>query len=84
MLEILVQSLGWENPLEEEMAVHSSFLPEKSHSASFHVLIIHLDIFLRGVFKSAHCCTGVFALLLSLRVLYSRYKFFFRVTSFLL
>ena len=47
------------------MAVHSSFLPEKSHSASFHVLIIHLDIFLKGVFKSAHCCTGVFALLLS-------------------
>ena len=44
MLEILVQSLGWEDALEDEMAVHSSFMPEKSHSASFHVLIIHLDI----------------------------------------
>ena len=65
MQEMQVRSRGREDPLEEEMAVHSSFLPEKSHSASFHVLIIHLDIFLKGVFKSAHCCTGVFALLLS-------------------
>ena len=65
MLEILAQSLGWEDPQEEEMAVHSSFLPEKSHSASFHVLIIHLDIFVRGVFMSPQCHTRVFALLLS-------------------
>ena len=26
MLETLVQSLGWEDPLEEEMATHSSIL----------------------------------------------------------
>ena len=26
-----VQSLGWEDPLEEEMATHSSILPGKSH-----------------------------------------------------
>ena len=26
-----VQSLGWEDPLEEEMAIHSSILPGKSH-----------------------------------------------------
>ena len=26
MQETLVQSLGWENPLEEEMATHSSIL----------------------------------------------------------
>ena len=26
MLEILVQSLGWEDPLEEEMETHSSIL----------------------------------------------------------
>ena len=26
-----VQSLGWEDPLEEEMATHSVFLPGESH-----------------------------------------------------
>ena len=26
-----VQSLGWEDPLEKEMAAHSSILAEKSH-----------------------------------------------------
>ena len=26
-----VQSLGWEDPLEKEMAIHSSILPGKSH-----------------------------------------------------
>ena len=26
-----VQSLGWEDPLEEGMATHSVFLPGKSH-----------------------------------------------------
>ena len=31
MQEIQVQSLGWEDPLEKEMATHSSILPEKSH-----------------------------------------------------
>ena len=31
MQETLVQSLGWEDPLEEEMATHSSILPGKSH-----------------------------------------------------
>ena len=31
--ETLVLSLGWEDPLEEEMATHSiPFLPEKSHA----------------------------------------------------
>jgi len=29
--ESQVQSLGWEDPLEEEMATHSSLLAEKSH-----------------------------------------------------
>ena len=29
--ETQVQSLGWEDPLEEEMATHSVFLPGKSH-----------------------------------------------------
>ena len=32
MQETQVQSLGWEDPLEKEMATHSIvFLPEKSH-----------------------------------------------------
>ena len=26
-----VQSMGWEDPLEEEMATHSTFLPGESH-----------------------------------------------------
>ena len=29
--ETWVQSLGWEDPLEKEMAIHSSILPGKSH-----------------------------------------------------
>ena len=29
--ETRVLSLGWEDPLEEELATHSSILPEKSH-----------------------------------------------------
>ena len=29
--EMWVQSLGWENPLEKEMAITSVFLPGKSH-----------------------------------------------------
>ena len=31
MQEMQVQSLGWEDPLEEEMATHSSILPWESH-----------------------------------------------------
>ena len=31
MQETQVQSLGWEDPLEKEMATHSVFLPGKSH-----------------------------------------------------
>ena len=31
MQEIWVQSLGWEDPLEKEMATHSVLLPGKSH-----------------------------------------------------
>ena len=31
MQEMWVQSLGWEDPLEEEMATHSSILTRKSH-----------------------------------------------------
>ena len=31
MQETRIQSLGREDPLEEEMAIHSIFLPEKSH-----------------------------------------------------
>ena len=30
-LETQFQSLGWEDPLEEEMATHSTFLPGESH-----------------------------------------------------
>ena len=30
MWESWVQSLGWENPLEEGMATHPAFLPEES------------------------------------------------------
>ena len=30
MWEIWVQSLGWEVPLEQEMATHSTFLPRES------------------------------------------------------
>ena len=30
MQDTWVQSLGWEYPLEEGMAAHSSFLPEES------------------------------------------------------
>ena len=29
--ETWVQTLGWEDPLEKEMAIHSSILPGKSH-----------------------------------------------------
>ena len=29
--ETRVQSLGWEDPLEKEMALYSSILPGKSH-----------------------------------------------------
>ena len=31
MWETWVRSLGWEDPLEKEMAIHSSILPGKSH-----------------------------------------------------
>ena len=31
MYEIWVQSLGWEDPLEEGMATHFSLLPGESH-----------------------------------------------------
>ena len=31
MRETRVQSLGWEDPLEKEMATHSIFMPGKSH-----------------------------------------------------
>ena len=31
MQEIRVQSLGWEDPLEKEMATHSVFLPGEFH-----------------------------------------------------
>ena len=31
MWETWVWSLGWEDPLEKEMATHSSILPGKSH-----------------------------------------------------
>ena len=31
MPETQVQSLGWEGPLEKEMATHSSGLPQKFH-----------------------------------------------------
>ena len=27
----MVRSMGWEDPLEKEMATHSSILPGKSH-----------------------------------------------------
>ena len=31
MQETWIQSLGWEDALEKEMATHSTFLPGKSH-----------------------------------------------------
>ena len=31
MRETQVQSLGWKDPLEKEMAAHSNILPGKSH-----------------------------------------------------
>ena len=31
MQEVWVRSLGWEDPLEEKMATHSSILAGKSH-----------------------------------------------------
>ena len=31
MLETQVRALGWEDPLEKEMAIHSSILPRKFH-----------------------------------------------------
>ena len=31
MRETWARSLGWEDPLEEDMATHSSILPGKSH-----------------------------------------------------
>ena len=31
MQETQVQSLGWDDPLEKEMATHSVFLPRKSY-----------------------------------------------------
>jgi len=31
MQETWVRSLGWEDPLEKEMAIHSSILPGKFH-----------------------------------------------------
>ena len=31
MRETWVRAAGWEDPLEEEMAIHSSTLPGKSH-----------------------------------------------------
>ena len=34
MQEMLVRSLGQEDPLEEVMATHSVFLPEKFHGQS--------------------------------------------------
>ena len=32
--ETCFQSLGWEDPLEKEMAIHSSILPGESHDHS--------------------------------------------------
>ena len=31
MQKMQVQSLGWEDPLEEGTAAHSAFLPQESH-----------------------------------------------------
>ena len=36
-----VQSLGWEDPLEEEMAIHSSILPWEIHGGT---LLLHINI----------------------------------------
>ena len=36
MQEMQIQSLDWEDPLEEEMATHSSFLPGKFHGQRTH------------------------------------------------
>ena len=31
MHEMPVRFLGWDSPMEKEMAIHASILPEKSH-----------------------------------------------------
>ena len=50
MQEMRVQSLGWEDPLEEEMATHSSILAmgnpmdRRAWWATVHVVAKELDI----------------------------------------
>ena len=46
--ETLVQSLGWEDPLEEGMATHSSILDWNSHGQRSLVATVH------GVTKSQY------------------------------
>ena len=41
MHEIWVPSLGWEDPLEEEIATHSSILAGKSEQRSLVDYIVH-------------------------------------------
>ena len=41
MQETRIQSLGREDPLEEEMAIHSIFLPEKSHGQGAWHAVVH-------------------------------------------
>ena len=41
MQETQVQSLGWDDLLEKEMAIHSSILPGKSHGSCEFVWHVH-------------------------------------------
>ena len=38
-----VQSLGWEDPLEEEIAIHSSILAWEIHGGT---LLLHINIYM--------------------------------------
>ena len=49
MQETWVRSLGWEDPLEEEMAIHSSILKYPMGRGAWHDAV-------HGVTKSTHAC----------------------------
>ena len=56
MWETWVQSLGWEDPLEKDMATHSSTLAWKTNLVTFKILFV-ID-FLQYVLKKSFLCWG--------------------------
>ena len=48
MQEIQLQSLGWEDPLEKEMAAHSSILPGKFHGVDWYLMVTFTRLFTRN------------------------------------